>query len=110
MRSIVISALALLLLSQICFSQVLKETNPALAGMSAERLKRIDQVLQEYVDKQWIAGGSAIIRGKRGQPLPVALFVRTAECESQRRNSNGQLIPMVNARPACVSVPSRNST
>jgi CubicO group peptidase (beta-lactamase class C family) len=45
------------------FSQnnVLKEAAPESAGMSSERLKRIDKVLQEYVDKKWIAGGSAII-------------------------------------------------
>ena len=42
-------------------SSFLKEANPESAGMSAERLKRIDNVLQEYVDKKWIAGGSAII-------------------------------------------------
>jgi CubicO group peptidase (beta-lactamase class C family) len=46
---------------QVSFSQVLKEVNPELAGMSAERLMRIDKVLQEYADKKWIAGGSAII-------------------------------------------------
>jgi CubicO group peptidase (beta-lactamase class C family) len=48
-------------LTQISFSQLLKETSPELAGMSSERLKRIDKTLQEYVDKKWIAGGSAII-------------------------------------------------
>ena len=46
---------------QFSFSQVLKPANPESAGMSSERLKRIDKVLQEYVDKKWIAGGSAII-------------------------------------------------
>lgn len=48
-------------LTQISFSQLLKEANPESAGMSSERLKRIDKTLQEYVDKKWIAGGSAII-------------------------------------------------
>jgi len=43
------------------FAQVLKETSPESAGLSSERLKRIDNVLQEYVNKKWIAGGSAII-------------------------------------------------
>jgi CubicO group peptidase (beta-lactamase class C family) len=45
------------------FSQnnVLKEASPESAGMSSDRLKRIDKVLQEYADKKWIAGGSAII-------------------------------------------------
>lgn len=45
------------------FSQnnTLKEASPESAGMSSERLQRVDKVLQEYVDKKWIAGGSAII-------------------------------------------------
>jgi CubicO group peptidase (beta-lactamase class C family) len=34
---------------------------PESQGFSSERLQRIDQVLQEYVDKGWIAGASAII-------------------------------------------------
>jgi CubicO group peptidase (beta-lactamase class C family) len=47
----------------ISFSQnnVLKEVSPAAAGVSAERLTRIDKILQEYIDKKWIAGGAAII-------------------------------------------------
>ena len=35
--------------------------SPESAGMSSERLQRIDKVLQEYADKKWIAGGSAIV-------------------------------------------------
>ena len=46
---------------QISFSQVLKEVAPESAGVSPERLQRIDKVLQEYVDKKWMGGASAII-------------------------------------------------
>lgn len=56
-----ISLALLICLFHISFSQVLKESIPESAGMSSERLKRIDHVLQEYIDKKWIAGGSAII-------------------------------------------------
>ena len=42
-------------------SRTIKEVSPAAAGFSAERLARIDKVLQEYVDKKWLAGGSAIV-------------------------------------------------
>ena len=49
------------LLVNFSFSQLLKEAIPESAGVSSERLKRIDKILQEYVDKKWIAGGSAII-------------------------------------------------
>lgn len=39
----------------------LREADPEAVGISRERLSRIDRVLQEYVDKKWIAGGTAII-------------------------------------------------
>ncbi|HTF31559.1 MAG TPA: serine hydrolase domain-containing protein [Flavitalea sp.] len=39
----------------------LTETDPSVAGYSKERLQRIDQTIQEYVDKKWIAGATAII-------------------------------------------------
>ena len=32
-----------------------------VTGVSTERLSRIDQLIKEYVDKQWIAGATAII-------------------------------------------------
>lgn len=61
MRSAILFVFSICFFTQISFSQVLKEANPELAGMSSERLKRIDKTLQEYIDKKWIAGGSAII-------------------------------------------------
>ena len=61
MRSASLFVFSICIFARISFSQVLKEANPDLAGMSSERLKRIDKTLQEYVDKKWIAGGSAII-------------------------------------------------
>ena len=42
-------------------SRVLKEADPATAGVSVERLSRIDKLIQEYVDKKWIAGGVALV-------------------------------------------------
>jgi CubicO group peptidase (beta-lactamase class C family) len=61
--------IAALLISCISFSQssaisngkLLKEVNPVAAGFSAERLTRIDKLLQEYIDKKWIGGASAIV-------------------------------------------------
>ena len=45
-----------------CFSQSpLKEVTPESAGFSSDRLKRIDNLIQEYTDKKWIAGGAAIV-------------------------------------------------
>jgi CubicO group peptidase (beta-lactamase class C family) len=40
---------------------VLTETAPQPAGFSADRLQRIDKVVQEYVNNKWIAGASVII-------------------------------------------------
>ncbi|HEY1114032.1 MAG TPA: serine hydrolase domain-containing protein, partial [Chitinophagaceae bacterium] len=42
-------------------SLLLQEASPATVGMSAEKLARIDALLQDYVDKGWIPGASAII-------------------------------------------------
>lgn len=42
-------------------SKTIKEVTPSAAGFSAERLSRIDKLLQEYADKKWLAGGSAIV-------------------------------------------------
>lgn len=61
MRSVIFFAFLICFFTQISFPQVLTEANPELARMSSERLKRIDKTLQEYIDKKWIAGGSAII-------------------------------------------------
>jgi len=41
--------------------QVLTEAKAEAAGMSSERLKRIDNLIQQYVDNKWIAGAAAII-------------------------------------------------
>lgn len=40
---------------------ILKESTPESAGFSTERLARIDKVLNEYVHKQWMNGGVAMI-------------------------------------------------
>lgn len=65
----IVSFAAFVFLSIISFSQstiigspkILKEASPSAAGFDANRLTRIDKVLQEYVDKKWLAGGSAIV-------------------------------------------------
>lgn len=39
---------------------MLKEAVPESAGVSSERLRRIDQVIQQYVDSNWLNGAVAI--------------------------------------------------
>jgi CubicO group peptidase (beta-lactamase class C family) len=51
------------------FAQTLKPLSPAgqkAAGVSAERINRIDALVHQYVDSQWIAGAT-IIAAKDGQ-------------------------------------------
>jgi len=42
-------------------SPVLKEASPESAGMSSERLNRIDRMLQSAIDSGWIAGAAGFI-------------------------------------------------
>lgn len=42
-------------------SPILTEASPAAAGMSAERLERIDNLVKEYVDKKYIAGAAVLV-------------------------------------------------
>jgi CubicO group peptidase (beta-lactamase class C family) len=41
--------------------KVLSVAKPEEAGLSAERLQRLDRVVQEYIDKQWIPGAVVLI-------------------------------------------------
>ncbi|GLU52029.1 serine hydrolase domain-containing protein [Dyadobacter frigoris] len=50
-----------LISAQLVLAQQLAEATAESVGISSERLKRIDKVLQEYVDKQQVAGSVAII-------------------------------------------------
>ena len=62
MKQLLLSLVVFFCVCRFSFSQqLLKESSPESAGMSSERLQRIDKVLQEYADKKWLAGASAII-------------------------------------------------
>lgn len=52
---------SILLSAQLLNAQVLVEAKPESVGLSNERLQRVDKVLQEYVDKQEVAGAVALI-------------------------------------------------
>jgi CubicO group peptidase (beta-lactamase class C family) len=49
------------LFSQLALAQTLVESSPETAGMSSERLQRIDRVVQEYVDKKYVAGAVVLV-------------------------------------------------
>src|SRR6187200_3090213 len=71
MRKLSLLFLALSIVSSSGFAQTstsikkiyptLMETEPSAAGYSKERLQRIDRTIQQYVDKKWIAGATALI-------------------------------------------------
>lgn len=42
-------------------SQSLNSGNPASVGMSPDRLARLDQLFQSYVDKNWVPGGVFLV-------------------------------------------------
>ena len=53
--------LVLLIAAGLCTTLLAQEADPAAAGMSAERLTRIDQIVQDYVNKKWLNGAVIII-------------------------------------------------
>ncbi len=54
-------ALTAFLLSSPIQAQVLKPGVPEQNGFSSERLQRIDKLIQQYIDSNWIAGAIAIV-------------------------------------------------
>lgn len=58
-----LSASLLQVKAQVAPPQTLQEAKPELAGMSSERLQRLDRVMQEYIDKGYQGGiGVLIVR------------------------------------------------
>ncbi len=55
--------LLLVFLISICLvtAMLAQEAQPSAAGMSAERLSRIDQTVQDYVNKKWLNGAVVIV-------------------------------------------------
>lgn len=61
MRQFFLVILALLCTLALGAQTAFEFNNPASVGMSADRLQRIDKLMQEYVDKKWIPGASMLI-------------------------------------------------
>ncbi|MFA6472539.1 MAG: serine hydrolase domain-containing protein, partial [Candidatus Latescibacterota bacterium] len=61
MRRKVFLTIALLLCASLVFGQALPTVKPELAGMSSERLGRLDRVLKKYTDEKKIPGAVALI-------------------------------------------------
>lgn len=61
MRSLLLFLLTITISLGLVAQNVLKEADPALAGVSKERLQRLDNLMQEYLDKKWIPGATILI-------------------------------------------------
>ncbi|MES2372131.1 MAG: serine hydrolase domain-containing protein [Bacteroidota bacterium] len=61
MRKTLLAFVALLCIGQIFAQPVLKPGVPENNHFSSERLKRIDNLIQQYIDSNWIAGAIAIV-------------------------------------------------
>ena len=54
-------ALLLVFSSRLLVGQALVDSSPESVGIGSDRLKRIDKVVQDYIDKQHIAGAVALV-------------------------------------------------
>ncbi len=62
MRKLFLSAVVILLTAQsFAQSKTLVPSVPEKANVSSERLQRIDKLIQQYIDSNWIAGAIAIV-------------------------------------------------
>lgn len=60
-RKIIYVLGAVLFISKILFAQDLRRSEPADLGLSAERLKHLDRVIQEHIDQELLAGCVALV-------------------------------------------------
>lgn len=60
-KHFVLLAIAALQLSLLFAQKITPATTPEAAGFSAERLKRIDKEMNNWVEKGWMQGGTALI-------------------------------------------------
>ena len=67
MKKLLLVSFSLWLICLNSFAQITLHTNPpALAGMNEQRLSRIDTLFEDYLKRQWIAGGTVIV-ARHGQ-------------------------------------------
>ena len=61
MKSLIASLLLLLIVANVFAQKTTIATNPIAAGFSPERLNKIDANLNDWVKKQWMNGGVALV-------------------------------------------------
>ena len=95
MRVVVFAAIAVCALSA-------GAQSPALSGFSAERLARIDRVLQQYVDQDRVAGAVALVL-RDGQPV-YERAVGWSDKEAGRRMTADTIFRIASQTKAITSV------
>lgn len=65
--------LTFMLLSSGLLAQSMSTITPEQVGFSSERLGRLDQTLQQYVDQSWMSGGVVLVM-RDGQPFYYKSF------------------------------------
>jgi len=76
--------------------------HPAAGGLSAERLARIDRVLQQYVDEERVAGVVALVL-RDGQPVYERAF-GWSDKEAGRRMATNTIFRIASQTKAITSV------
>jgi len=102
MKQFFFLTISFLLFFQIGFAQKLAETKPEKADMSAERLDRIGQVVQSYVDSNYIAGGVALV-ARHGKIVYYKAF-GYADIESRRPLQRDDIFRIASQTKAITSV------
>ena len=94
--------LPLLVVGQAFAQNILTPASPEAAGMNASRLARIDAVVQQYIDSQWIAGATAIV-ARNGKIVYHKAFGR-ADVSTRRPQQQDDIFRIASQTKAITSV------
>jgi CubicO group peptidase (beta-lactamase class C family) len=88
--------------SALALAQLPVAPNAAAVGMDANRLRRIDDLIKQYVDQQWIAGATAIVV-RNGQVVYHKAF-GVADVDSKRPQQKDDIFRIASQTKAITSV------
>lgn len=94
--------LSFVLHSVFALAQLPVAPNAAAVGMDASRLRRIDGLLKQYIDQQWIAGATAIVV-RNGQVVYHQAF-GVADADSKRPQQKDDIFRIASQTKAITSV------
>lgn len=94
--------LSFVLHSVFALAQLPVAPNAAAVGMDASRLRRIDGLIKQYIDQQWIAGATAIVV-RNGQVVYHQAF-GVADADSKRPQQKDDIFRIASQTKAITSV------